>query len=72
MLFVYVDVDPEEYKRILEFFGLKRSSCPTYRVIELDGNLKFRPDTDEPDVEELTQFLNEVKNGLRKVRDDLL
>jgi len=67
LLFVYVDVDPEEYKRVLEFFGLKRSSCPTYRLINLEGNVKYKPDTDEADVNELTQFIEDVLSGKRAV-----
>jgi protein disulfide-isomerase A1 len=65
-LFILVDVDLDEHKRVLDYFGLKRSDCPTFRLINLDGNVKYKPDKDELTVIEMIKFLDDVMAGRRK------
>ena len=35
MLFVTINTDEDDHKRILEFFGIAESELPTFRVIQL-------------------------------------
>merc|ERR1711936_1365773 len=43
MLFVTINTDEEDHKRILEFFGITESELPTYRAIKLGEDMaKFK------------------------------
>lgn len=64
-LFVCVDIDLHENKRIYEFFELKRSDCPAVRFSNLDGNLKYKPDKDDWKKLDLFKFVQEVLDGTR-------
>merc|ERR1712154_7271 len=45
MLFVTINTDEEDHKRILEFFGITESELPTYRAIKLGEDMaKFNPE----------------------------
>merc|ERR1712051_458467 len=47
MLFVTINTDEEDHKRILEFFGITESELPTYRAIKLGEDMaKFKPEDD--------------------------
>jgi len=48
MLFVTINTDEEDHKRIMEFFGLEESELPSMRIIKLEEDMsKFRPDSTE-------------------------
>lgn len=45
MLFVLVDCDVEDNKRVMEFFGITEENCPDMRVINMEKNMaKFAPE----------------------------
>merc|ERR1711902_350677 len=50
MLFVTINTDEEDHKRILEFFGIVDSELPTFRAIRLGEEMaKFKPEDDKFD-----------------------
>merc|ERR1712214_66881 len=52
MLFVTINTDEEDHKRILEFFGIVDSELPTFRAIRLGEEMaKFKPEDDKFDAE---------------------
>merc|ERR1712121_623291 len=60
MLFVTINTDEDDHKRILEFFGIAESELPTFRAIQLGEDMaKFRPDDDKIEV-----AMNPEKNVL--------
>ena len=67
MLFIYIDSDQEENKRVMEFFGLTVADAPTYRVIKMSENMaKFKPE-DDLSAEAVTKFAQGVLSGDVKV-----
>lgn len=59
-LFMYVDVDLSDQKKIYEFFELKSSDCPTLRFVNLDVPLKYRPDESVWKNIDLFKFVQDV------------
>jgi len=48
MLFVTINTDEEEHKRIMEFFGMEEAELPSMRIIKLEEDMsKFRPASTE-------------------------
>jgi len=46
MLFVTINTDEEEHKRIMEFFGMDEAELPSMRIIKLEEDMsKFRPES---------------------------
>jgi len=65
MLFVTINTDEEDHKRILEFFGITETELPTYRAIKLGEDMsKFKPEDDSFDNAE--QFVNDFLEGKLK------
>merc|ERR1711902_35358 len=65
MLFVTINTDEEDHKRILEFFGITESELPTYRAIKLGEDMaKFKPEDDK--FENAEQFVADFLEGKLK------
>merc|ERR1712088_908860 len=64
LLFVLVDCDVDDNKRVMEFFGITDESCPTMRVINMEKNMaKFAPEKDALSSDAITAFVNGVLDG---------
>merc|ERR1712241_1499336 len=65
MLFVTINTDEDDHKRILEFFGITESELPTFRAIQLGEDMaKFKPDDDA--FENAEQFVTDFLEGKLK------
>ena len=65
MLFVTINTDEEDHKRILEFFGITESELPTYRAIKLGEDMaKYKPEDDK--FENAEQFVTDFMDGKLK------
>merc|ERR1712156_478737 len=65
MLFVTINTDEEDHKRILEFFGITESELPTYRAIKLGEDMaKYKPEDDK--FENAEQFVTDFMEGKLK------
>jgi len=64
MLFVTIDTDEEDHKRIMEFFGLEKSELPSMRIVKMEGDmLKFKPDSTELSDENIRVFVTKYLAG---------
>merc|ERR1712241_1164794 len=67
MLFVTVNTDEEDHKRILEFFGIVDSELPTFRAIRLGEEMaKFKPEDDAVTAENVEKFVTDFQEGKLK------
>merc|ERR1712088_447461 len=65
MLFVTINTDEEDHKRILEFFGITEAELPTYRAIKLGEDMsKYKPADDA--FENAEQFVSDFLEGKLK------
>jgi protein disulfide-isomerase A1 len=68
ILFVHIDTDEEEHKRILEFFGMKETDIPDVRIIKLEEDMtKYKPSKVVKDKAALEAFVNDFVAGKLKV-----
>jgi protein disulfide-isomerase A1 len=66
-IFVYIDTDVEDNQRILEFFALKLTEVPAYRMINVEEEMtKFKPENSELTVDNVRQFVSDVVTGKQK------
>jgi len=64
LLFVTVNTDEEDHKRIMEFFGLEDSELPSMRIIKLEEDMsKYKPESTEISVDNVRAFVNSYKAG---------
>lgn len=64
MLFVTINTDEEDHKRILEFFGITEKELPTFRAIKLGEDMaKFKPDDDTIELENIKAFVAKFLAG---------
>jgi len=64
LLFVLVDCDVEDNKRVMEFFGITEENCPAMRVINMESNMaKYAPENDDITAESIKAFVNGVEDG---------
>ena len=64
MLFVTINTDEDDHKRILEFFGITESELPTFRAIQMGEDMaKFKPDDDKIEAENIKAFVAKFLAG---------
>jgi len=67
LLFVTVDTDEEDHKRILEFFGIKEEELPGMRLIKLEEDMaKYKPETSNLDEASIRAFVAGYLDGSLK------
>merc|ERR1719259_1596544 len=67
LLFVTVDTDEEDHKRILEFFGMKEDELPGMRLIKLEEDMaKYKPASAAIDEEAIRAFVAGYLDGTLK------
>jgi len=67
MLFVTINTDEEDHKRIMEFFGLEESELPSMRIIKLEEDMsKFKPESTELSDENIRKFVKQYLEGSLK------
>merc|ERR1719385_371414 len=67
LLFVTVDTDEEDHKRILEFFGIKDDELPGMRLIKLEEDMaKYKPESAAIDEEAIRAFVKGYLDGTLK------
>merc|ERR1712042_344389 len=64
MLFVTINTDEEDHKRIMEFFGLEESELPSMRIIKLEEDMsKFKPESTELSEDNIRAFVKQYLAG---------
>ena len=64
MLFVTINTDEEDHKRIMEFFGLDESELPSMRIIKLEEDMsKFKPESTELSEDNIRLFVKQYLDG---------
>ena len=67
MLFVTINTDEDDHKRILEFFGITESELPTFRAIQMGEDMaKFKADDDKIEAENIKAFVAKFLAGQLK------
>ena len=71
LLFVTVDTDEEDHKRILEFFGMKEDEIPGMRLIKLAEDMaKYKPEDNSITDANIRSFVKDFLEG--KLKQHLL
>ncbi len=71
MLFVSIDTDEEDHKRILEFFGMKEEELPGMRLIKLEEDMaKYKPEDGTLSKDNVKSFVEDFLAG--KLKQHLL
>lgn len=64
MLFVTVNTDEDDHKRILEFFGMKEEELPSFRAIRLAEDMaKYKPENAAIEGDNIRAFVKEFLAG---------
>ena len=64
MLFVTINTDEEDHKRIMEFFGMEESELPSMRIIKLEEDMsKFKPASTELSDSNIRAFVKSYLGG---------
>merc|ERR1712127_744965 len=65
LLFVLVDCDVEDNKRVMEFFGITDENCPSMRVINMEKNMaKYAPESDDLSATAVKAFVGKNFNDI--------
>lgn len=63
-MFVIVDTDEDDHRRVIEFLGLKDEKLPTMRIIQMQEDvIKYKPESTEIEEENIKKFVNDYKDG---------
>merc|ERR1712147_544927 len=64
MLFVTINTDEEDHKRIMEFFGMEESELPSMRIIKLEEDMsKLKPTSTELSDANIRSFIKAYLEG---------
>ena len=67
LLFVTINTDLDDHKRILEFFGITEDELPTFRAVKLgEDKAKFKPEDDSINAENIATFVADFIKGKLK------
>lgn len=71
VLFVTINADEEDHKRILDFFGMEKEEVPSMRLIRLEEDMaKYKPENSELSPENIEGFVQSYIDG--KLKQHLL
>lgn len=71
VLFVTINADEEDHKRILDFFGMEKEEVPSMRLIRLEEDMaKYKPENSELSADNILQFVQSYVDG--KLKQHLL
>lgn len=71
VLFVTINADEEDHKRILDFFGMDKEEVPSMRLIRLEEDMaKYKPQNPELSAENIESFVQSYVDG--KLKQHLL
>lgn len=71
VLFVTINADEEDHKRILDFFGMEKEEVPSMRLIRLEEDMaKYKPENSELSAENIEFFVQTYLDG--KLKQHLL
>lgn len=71
VLFVTINADEEDHKRILDFFGMEKEEVPSMRLIRLEEDMaKYKPANSELSPENIESFVQLYIDG--KLKQHLL
>lgn len=71
VLFVTINADEEDHKRILDFFGMEKEEVPSMRLIRLEEDMaKYKPENADLGAENIEKFVQSYVDG--KLKQHLL
>ncbi|XP_067935867.1 protein disulfide-isomerase-like [Watersipora subatra] len=60
---VYLNTEDKSAAQVLQYLDLKEGDYPAYRLLNLDKNLKYKPETSELSVEKIGEFVSGFLDG---------
>jgi len=71
VLFVTINADEEDHKRILDFFGMEKEEVPSMRLIRLEEDMaKYKPENPKLNADNIESFVQSYIDG--KLKQHLL
>lgn len=60
-MFVIVDTDEDDHRRVIEFLGLKGETMPTMRIIQMKEQdiIKYKPENTDINEENVKKFVED-------------
>jgi protein disulfide-isomerase A1 len=64
VMMITLDISVESHERILEFFGISKEDCPTYRIINVEAEMaKYAPESNDLTAEAMAKFGQDYVDG---------